>query len=86
METGRSRLRKAVEALGPEWSHEIRRNTDGDPTHEQRLVVVFRRAGQRYFLVGGDDEDDAMQKALDWVGKQTPGHVSRSAILGDKPE
>lgn len=77
METGRSRLRKAVEALGPEWSHEIRRAADGDPAHEQRLVVVFRRAGQRYFLVGGEDEEDTMRKALDWVDRQSPGSTGR---------
>ncbi|MEO8228139.1 MAG: hypothetical protein ABI628_00100 [Chloroflexota bacterium] len=63
----RSRLRKAVEALGPDWSHEIRHDPDGDP----RFVVVFRRAGQRYFLVGGNDEPEAMRRAMDWVDKRS---------------
>ena len=71
METGRSQLRKAVEALGPDWSHEIRSDADGDPAHDQRLLVVFRKAGQRYFKVGGEDEQDALRKAMDWVEKQS---------------
>jgi hypothetical protein len=72
-ETARSQLRKAVESLGPDWSHEIRHDPDGDPP----FVVVFRRAGQRYFLVGGSDEQDAIREAMDWVDKQTPGRISR---------
>lgn len=73
IETGRSQLRKAVEALGPDKSHEIRYDPNGDP----RFVVAFRRAGQRYFLVGGADEREALRNALDWVDQQSAGRVHR---------
>jgi hypothetical protein len=71
--TWRSQLRKAVEALGPDWSHKIHDDTDGDPTHEQRFVVEFRRDGQRFASVEGIDERDAIQKAMAWADDRLAG-------------
>lgn len=71
--TWRSQLRKAVEALGPDWSHKIRDDTDGDPTHEQRFVVEFRIDGQRFSSVEGIDERDAIQKAMAWADDRLAG-------------